>query len=71
MQYKQLHPERIPVIRSKKRNMEVDYNYNTCTIRFGEEFDYNSIELNEREAVKLHKALSKFIELRDRLRRDM
>lgn len=32
--------------------------------------DYKSIDLNENEAKKLHKALSKFIELRDALRKD-
>jgi hypothetical protein len=70
MAAKSLNPEIIRVIRSKRRNLEIDYDYNVCSIRIGEEFDYKSIGLNENEAKKLHKALSKFIELRDALRKD-
>ena len=65
---KALQPELIKVVSSKKRNLEVDYNYNTCSVTIGVEFDFNGIDLNEGEVRRLQKALAKFIEVRDALR---
>lgn len=65
-----LQPKFIKVINSKKRTLEVDFNYNRCQVTVGAEFDYTSIDLNEAEARRLHKALSQFINLRDYLKNE-
>lgn len=64
---KSQQPELIRVINSKKKSLEVDYNYNTCDIRFGNNLDYESITLNESEVKRLNKALSRFLDFRKHL----
>lgn len=63
-----MQPELIRVINSKKRVLEVDYNYNTCDLRMEVDNEYSAITLNESEAKKLHKALSRFLDFREHLR---
>lgn len=60
-------PELIRVINSKKRVLEIDYNYNTCELRMEVDQEYSSIILSEREAKRLNKGISKFLEFRQHL----
>lgn len=64
----ELQAKLIPVIRSKKRRLEVVYNCNVCSIKSTQMYDFDYVDLNEGEVRKLQKALSKFIKLRDKLR---
>lgn len=63
-----MQPELIRVINSKKRVLEVDYNYNACDLRMEVDNEDSAITLNESEAKKLHKALSRFLDFRKHLR---
>ena len=62
-----MQPELIRVINSKKRVLEIDYNYNTCDLRMEVSNEDNAITLNESEAKRLHKALSRFLDFREHL----
>lgn len=66
-QTKSLQPELIRVINSKKRVLEVDYNYNTCDIRIEKDFELTSITLSQSEAKKLQKALTRYLNFRQHL----
>ena len=59
-----------PVIRSARRRLDVVYDENVCTIKSAEVSDYDCIHLNESEVRRLQKALSKFLEQRDNLKKD-
>ena len=63
-----MQPELIRVINSKRRVLEVDYGYNTCDLQMRVDNEDCAITLNETEAKKLHKALSRFLGLREHLR---
>lgn len=65
---KSMQPELIRVINAKRRVLEVDYGYNTCDMRTRVDNEESTITLNESEAKKLHKALSRFLDLREYLR---
>ena len=53
------------------RRLDVGYNENICTIKSAEVSDFDYIHLNEPEARRLRKALSEFIDLRDKLRYEL
>ena len=61
----------ITIIRSKMRRLDVGYNENICTIKSAEVSDFDYIHLNDPEARRLRKALSEFIDLRDKLRYEL
>lgn len=65
---KLMQPELIRVINSKKRILEIDYNYNTCDLRTEIENEDSSITLSESEVKRLHNALSRFLDFRKHLR---
>ena len=67
---KQIPTKSINVIRSAIRRLDVEYNWNVCSIKSAEVSDYDCIHLNESEVRRLQKALSKFLEHRDNLRKD-
>lgn len=59
------------VIRSARRRLDVVYDENVCTIKSAEVSDFDCIHLTEQEVRRLQKALSKFIDLRDMLRKEL
>ncbi|MDD3037929.1 hypothetical protein [Bacteroides sp.] len=68
---KSMRPELIRVIRSRKRGLEIDYNFNTCDLRMEFDNEIGEITLNESEAKRLHKAISRFLDFREHLRENM
>ena len=62
--------KKINIIRSAIRRLDIEYNWNVCTIKSAEVSDYDCIHLNESETRRLQKALSKFLEQRDNLKKE-
>ena len=62
--------KKINVIRSAIRRLDIECNWNVCAIKSAEVSDYDCIHLNESEVRRIQKALSKFLEQRDNLKKE-